>query len=124
MKAASLQESWQRKFDSSFPGGCIATWAHGSTEANVTYRVSYIRVTGTSGLDPVFSLYVYGSEQVKAGLVLASWEVLRAKPHLIVKAVVAGQRSPLILSAKVPDELKAQLQAERKQVLQQFSEVA
>lgn len=124
MKAASLQESWQRKFDSSFPAGCIATWAHGSTEANVTYRVCYIRVTGTSGLDPEFSLYVYGTEQVKGPFVLASWEVMRAKPHLIVKAVVAGQRSPLILSAKVPDELKPNLLADRAQVLKQFTEVA
>jgi len=119
---ANLQESWQRKIDSSFPSGAIATWAHGSTDANVTYRVSYIRVSGTAGLDPVLSLYVYGSERVVAGLVLANWEVLRAKPHLIVKATIEGQRSPLILSAKVPDELKPRLRADRTQVLAQFAE--
>lgn len=120
----SLQESWQSKIDASFPDGCIATWIHGGQDANVTYRVSYIRVTGVTGLDPVLSLYVFGTDRVVSDLVLSSWEVLRAKPHLIVKATFLGQSSPMMFTAKVPDESRAAMAADRKAVLVQFAGVS
>ena len=116
MVGQTLQQSWQRKLDTLFKQGAIATWMRGSEGDNTRYSVSWLEVQGTQGLDPVLRLYVHGSDRVLSDLVLTSWEVMRAKPHFIAKATFAGEPHAMMLTAAIPPELAKLMASDRESI--------
>ncbi len=104
------QAKWQAKLDGMFPGGAIATW-----DADKTVPVSWIRVVGASGLDPVLAFY-HPFGWVKDSKVLASLETVQTKPHLIALATFTDG-SACQLTAAIPDGLAESLAKDRADVI-------
>lgn len=99
------QARWQKKLDEMFPGGAISTW-----DDDKTAPVSWIRVVGLSGLNPVLAFYY--PFVVKDSKVLVSLTTDQAEPHLIATARF-DDGSTCQLTAAIPDGLKDALAKDR-----------
>lgn len=106
-------ERWQQAVDRQFPHGAVASWVGRDT----VYDISWIQVTGLSGLDPILKLYVFGADRVLDDMVCLSWVVQQESP-LIIEATFAGEDSAMRFAADVPDRLAVLMDAARAQLKQ------
>lgn len=102
----------QQTIDTDFPHGAVASWVNRDT----VYNISWIQVTGMSGLDPIVTLYVFGADRVLEDMVVTSWETVQESP-LIIKATFAGEDSPMRFVADVPQRLAVLMDAARQQLI-------
>lgn len=104
------QAKWQKHLDAMFPGGAICTW-----DTDKTVPVSWIRVVGLSGLDPVLAFY-HPFGWVKDAKTLVSLQTTQTEPHLIALAKFTDG-STAQLTAAIPDGLAPELARSRADII-------
>jgi hypothetical protein len=104
------QEDWQRKLDTEFPDGAIASWAGQPPDQQpIVYSVPRITVIGMNGQWPVLDMPAAGSDKVLDGLRVVGWHIALTEPHLIVIASLDGEDADhehLRLCAAVSPQMK------------------
>jgi hypothetical protein len=108
------QRRWQDKLDRMFPAGAVCTWIT-AAGGDTPVPVSWLQVSGLSGLDPVLTFY-HPFGWAKTLKTLTSLETVQAKPHLIATAKFSDGSS-CQLTAAIPDGLKDELARSRAEVI-------